>query len=94
MQWAENRPHPAICHAMDWIIVSPIHDRLPGNPMWHADESAPYWTDWYGQPAPNGSDGLTVDSEHDMWCAFYGGGGVLRLQTDGKFLHRNPRARQ
>ena len=33
---------------MNWTIVSPLRDRLAESPMWHPQEEALYWTDWYG----------------------------------------------
>jgi sugar lactone lactonase YvrE len=35
-------------------------------------------------------DGATVDSEGCYWCAFYGGGKVVRLSPQGKLLAEHP----
>ena len=85
---------------MDWTIVSPIRDRLAESPMWHPQEEALYWTDWYGPTIHRkrwGQDKVeswTIPNETVLGSFVFAGGGRLLLAVDSGLVLFDPRTGQ
>jgi len=68
----------------DWRILSDSRDRLGESPLWHPEESALYWIDFYG-PTVHRLDGVT-GRRQDWSIAGFSTVGSLALCDRGRLL--------
>ena len=85
---------------MNWTIVSPLRDRLAESPMWHPQEEALYWTDWYGPTIhrkhwrQDKVESWTIPNETVLGSFVFASGGRLLLAVDSGLVLFDPRTGQ